>query len=112
MVLLGRTLSSSPLPEVPGDSGHGKRKLLATITMSSYWKPEWHREIVLGTPRSDLEAAEAELAAARKRGLAPTDSGCCVRADGLIRMAIVGPDWTGLVSAVDRLHVAELQQRV
>ena len=82
--------------------------------MSEYWDPAWKQPTFIFNQRFDPVRAAAEIAAGVEQGFKVPEGQheMCVRADGLVRHATVGPDYTVLVAAEDRLTAADLQKQI
>ena len=86
--------------------------------MSKYWDPTWKRASVIVSGevsgQADLAAMEQAVRQGEQEGYSVPDGTYidCTRADGLIRLATVGPDYTVLVAASDRVQAADLQKHI
>jgi hypothetical protein len=86
-----------------------------SVRVSKYWDPSWEKETVVIGATPDLHALEEMIRAGRELeypDLSGVGMTTCERWDGLIRMAVVGPDYTVLVPAAYRLRAADLQKQI
>jgi len=83
--------------------------------MSKYWDPAWAKETVVVKGNADPAALQKRIELGEALGyprLPQEQKEPCVNEQGIFRMAIVGPDWTGLVRGPERRSAAELQEEV
>jgi hypothetical protein len=83
--------------------------------MSKYWDPAWAKETVVVKGNADPAALQERIELGETLGYPRLPQGQkepCINEQGIFRMAIVGPDWTGLVRGPERRSAAELQEEV
>lgn len=101
--------------------GSSKQERASSVTisgMSKYWDPAWQKPTVIfsgqvsGQP--DVEALERAVRQGEQAGYEIPEHAYidCSRKDGLLRVATVGPDYTVLVAANDRVRAADLQREI
>lgn len=83
--------------------------------MSKYWDPAWAKETVVVKGNTDPAALKERIELGEALGyprLPQEQKEPCLNEQGIFRMAVVGPDWTGLVRGPERRSAAELQEEV
>lgn len=83
--------------------------------MSRYWDPTWAKETVIVKGNTDPAALQRRIEFGEALGYPrpPEDQRePCLNEQGIFRMAVVGPDWTGLVRGPERRSAAPLQEEV
>lgn len=82
--------------------------------VSKYWDPAWRQPTVIFSGRHDVDTLAQAADEGAQAGFAiPKDAyKDCSRKDGLLRVATVGPDYTVLVAANDRVRAADLQRQI
>lgn len=83
--------------------------------MSKYWDPAWAKETVVVKGNTDPAALQRRIELGEKLGyprLPQEQREPCINDQGIFRMAVVGPDWTGLVRGPERRTAAQLQEEI
>ena len=83
--------------------------------MSKYWNPAWTKETIVVKGNIDPIALQRRIEFGEALGyprLPQEQKEPCINDEGIFRMAVVGPDWTGLVRGPERRAAAHLQEEI
>jgi hypothetical protein len=83
--------------------------------MSKYWDPAWAKKTVVVAGNTDPDAVRQRVEFGEALGyprLPAKETEPCINEQGIFRMAVIGPDWTGLVRGPERRSATELQEEV